>query len=264
MRRLELQFVKLVALAMAAAMLVPPCASAQGANDTGLQVPPRRAGRILGVFDENGRPLEGADVLDRIGGGSLRTTRSGLVGMANVTSQHDSAVVTIRKIGFADTTVLIMVGARDTVPVQIFLRHATALEGVTITAREIEHLPFYLKDFAERLEAAKGTGAKAFTPEDFRKKDGRHLYDVLREKHVGDRSARCGRILVYLDGVPRTPPKTENFTAGVPEENADAFDAAIFYTVAEMPADLLHTMAPGSSLNAVPCGALLLYSRHNM
>ena len=267
MRRLKTHVVKLVVIAAAAALFAPPRVGAQGANGTALPLPPRRVGRILGVFDENGLPLEGAEVLDRVGGGSLRTTRAGLVGMTNVMRQRDSAVVTIRKIGFADTTVLIMVGARDTVPVQVFLRHATALEGVTITATETEHLPFYLKDFEERLYGAKRTGAKAFTPEDFRKTDGRHLYDVLREKHVGDRSARCGRILVYLDGVPWAPPKTEPFTAGVPEEDADAFDAAIFYAIAEMPPDLLHTMAPSrgtSGVSSLPCGALLLYSRHKM
>jgi hypothetical protein len=38
-------------------------------------------------------------VVDRIGGGVARTQRSGLVGMANFVSQHDSAVVTVRKIG---------------------------------------------------------------------------------------------------------------------------------------------------------------------
>ncbi len=157
MRDLTSYFVRLVAIAMAAGLFVPARVSAQSAN--GAPWPgPLRVGRILGVFDESGRPLEGAEILDRIGGGSLRTTRSGLVGMANA-------------------------------------RHATALEGVTITATKTAQLPFYLKDFGERLESAKGTGAKAFTPEEFRKKDGRHLYDVLREKHVGDRTARCGRIL---------------------------------------------------------------------
>ena len=201
MRVLQCRFGRLAAIA---ATVVGFSSAAAQANP-GVQ----RVGRIVGVFDENGQPLEGAEVVDRISGGSLRTTRSGLIGMAAVASQHDSAVVTVRKIGFADTTVLVMVGARDTVPMQVFLRRAAALDEVVITAKETEHLPFYLRDFEERYTSAKVTGAKTFTPAEFRKSDGLHLYDLLFTKHVGGRTERCGRLLVYRDGVPWTPPEVE-------------------------------------------------------
>src|ERR1043165_8489509 len=82
-------------------------ASTAAAQDT-TSAAPRSVGRIVGVFDtQSGLPLEGADVIDRTGGATLRTQRSGLVGLAAFRSQHDSSVVTIRKIGFADTTVLV-------------------------------------------------------------------------------------------------------------------------------------------------------------
>ena len=247
------------------------CGSATGAaqgRDT-ISAATTRTGRIVGVFDESGRPLDGVDVVDRIGGGTIRTRRSGLIGMGALASQHDSAVVSVRKIGYADTTVLVMVGARDTVPMQIFMRRATALEQVTITAHETEHLPFYLKDFEERLNDARWNGAKTFTPAEFRKQDGLRLFDVLFAKGVGSGKRQC--LLVYRDGVQWIPPDIERGSAGVPKEDADNFDAAVFYTIAQMPSDLSHTASSlsferGGQRKAAEqlCGALLLYSRHKI
>lgn len=217
----------------------------------------RRVGRILGVFDENGQPLEGADVVDRIGGGAARTQRAGLVGMAEFRSQHDSSVVTIRKIGFADTTILVMVGAADTVPMQVFLRHVTAIEGVTVEAHEVEHLPFYLKDFEERLNDAKAIAAKTFTPAELRKSDGRRLYDVLLQKGVGQAAPRCGRVGIFINGVLFKPdPKTVIAgSAGIPDDFYVAdFDAVVYYSGATMPMEFRVT---GGG-----CGALLLYPRN--
>jgi hypothetical protein len=241
---------------------------AQDAPGIAIGTVPPRIGRILGVFDEGGRPLDGVEVVDRIGGGTMRTMQSGLVSMGVLASQHDSAVVTIRKIGFADTTILVMVGARDTVPMQVFLRRATALEQVTITAHETEHLPFYLKDFEERLKDARWSGAKTFTPAELRRRDGTRLYDLLVEKHAAVPTPRCGRAIVYLDGIPWTPPETEPGSMGVPKEDVDNFDAAVFYSLAQMPSEIFRTIAPIEGLkNAAKgeiCAALMLYSRHRI
>jgi hypothetical protein len=249
--------------------VIPFTGHAQDAVTASTGIGSRRIGRILGVFDWSGTPLEGVEVLDRIGGGTLRTARSGLVGMGVLASQHDSAIVTIRKIGFADTTVLVMVGERDTVPMQVFLRRATALEQVSVTATETERLPFYLKDFEERLKDARWSGAKTFTPAELRKNDGVRLFDVLYAKHVGVGGGRpC--LLVYLDGVRWIPPEVERGSAGVPKEDVDAFDAAVFYTLAQMPSELQHTASAmsidrgGEFRNGPICGALLLYSRHKI
>jgi hypothetical protein len=266
MRVLEFRFDRVTALA--ALLAAVATAGAQDIAAVADRPPTLRIGRILGVFDASGAPLEGAEVVDRIGGGQLRTTRSGLVGMGVVTSQHDSAVVTIRKIGFADTTLLVMVGSRDTVPVQVFLRHATMLEQVTVTARESEHLPFYLKDFEERLNDAKWSGARTFTPAELRKRDGERLYDVLFGKHAAVKTPRCGRIIVYRDGVPWEPPEIESGSAGVPKDDVDRYDAAVFYTLAQMPSEIFRTVAPfdGDGARKAPaiCGALMLYSRHKI
>ena len=217
----------------------------------------RRTGRILGVFDENGEPIEGADVVDRIGGGTARTQRSGLIGMAEFLSQHDSSVVTIKKIGFADTTILVMVGAADTIPTQVFLRHVTALDGFTIEARETEHLPFYLKDFEERLHDAKTFAAKTFTPAEMRKNDGRRLYELMLDKGFGQATPHCGRYGIFINGVLFQPdPKTIiPGSAGIPDDfYAEQFDAVVFYPNATMPMEFRVT---GSG-----CGALVLYRRN--
>lgn len=258
------------AVALAATLVGVSRAHAQTYSTAPAKPTSQSVGRILGIFDESGQPLEGADVVDRIGGGTMRTTRTGLVGMAVMSSQHDSAVVTIRKIGFADTTVLVMVGARDTVPMQVFLRHATTLDGVTITATESTHLPFYLRDFEERFNDVKITGAKTFTPAEFRKMDGLRVFDLLLLKGVGNKTQHCGRMLIYLDGVPWTPNDVARGSADVPDEDADHYDAAIYYTQSQMPAELMHTaQAPTitrerSGPAPSGCGALLLYSRHKV
>jgi hypothetical protein len=176
--------------------------------------------------------------------------------------------VTIRKIGFADTTLLVMVGARDTVPMQVFLRRATVLDKIVVMAKETEHLPLYLRDFEERLNAAQWSGAKTFLPAEFRKRDGSRLIDVLMAKGVGTNAGRkmgC-RPLIYIDGVPWTPVDPKDVEAGsfgVPKEDADKFEAAVFYTVAQMPSELAHMLpTTGDTKSANLCGALLLYSRH--
>ncbi|HEY4303118.1 MAG TPA: hypothetical protein VGM82_01520 [Gemmatimonadaceae bacterium] len=212
-----------------------------------------KLGRILGLFDaENGEPLEGADVVDRLSGSSWRTLKSGLIGLAGVQTQHDSAVISIRKIGYADTTLLVMMGIRDTSPVQLFLRHVTALDSVVITAHETEHLPLYLHDFEQRLIDSKATGAKTIGPLEMRKNDGRRLYDLLLSKGITN-SGRCNRVGVYLNGAPYRPPTVVRGSPGIPDESVDDYDAVVFYTGAEMPAEFRRT---GGG-----CAALLLYSR---
>jgi hypothetical protein len=227
-------------------------ASIAGAQDT-TRVTPRVVGRILGVFDtQSALPLEGADVIDRIGGSTLRTQRSGLVGLAAFTSQHDSSVVTVRKIGYADTTVLVMTGATDTVPVQIFLRHVTALDSMIVTAKEVEHAPLYLKDFEERMLESKITGAKTVGPGEMRKNDGRKLYDFLLGKGIGS-GQRCRSFGIYLNGAPYRPLVIAPGSPGIPDDEVDHYDAVVFYTGAQMPMEFRRT---GGG-----CAALLLYAR---
>jgi hypothetical protein len=238
---------------LASALLLMALAATEAAAQDTTKVPPKSVGRIIGVFDiESGLPLDGADVIDRIGGGAARTQRSGLVGMSAFKSQNDSAVVTVRKIGYADTTMLVMVGAADTVPMQIFLRHVTALDSVIVSAKEVEHLPLYLKDFEDRLRDVKATGGKTIGPGEMRKNDGRRLYDLLLSKGISA-GQRCRRIGVYLNGAPYRPISIAQGSPGVPDESVDDYDAVVFYSGPQMPAEFRRT---GGG-----CAALLLYTR---
>jgi hypothetical protein len=235
-----------------ASLLAASTATRARAQDS-VKVASKGVGRIVGVFDaDSGEPLEGADVVDRIGGGVLRTVKSGLVGLASFTSQHDSAVVTVRKIGYADTTLLVMTRATDTVPVPVFLRHVTALDSVVVTAHETDHFPIYLRDFETRLLDAKATGAKTIGPAEMRKNDGRRLYNFLLSKGITN-SRRCGRVGVYLNGVPYRPATIAPGSPGIPDENVDEYDAVVFYTGAQMPAEFRRTSGG--------CAVLLLYGR---
>ena len=173
--------------------------------------------------------------------------------MSAFASQHDSAVVTVRKIGFADTTFLVMTRATDTVPVQVFLRHVTALDSVVVEARETTHLPLHLRDFEQRMHDDKTLGAKVFGPADLRKNDGRKLFDYLLAHGIGRGERRCRRIGVYVNGVPYRPNAIALGSAGVPDENVDDYDAIVYYTGAQMPMEFRRTGAG--------CAALLLYRR---
>jgi hypothetical protein len=224
------------------------------AQDAGVgtpKSPAQRIGRILGVFDEEGRPLDGVEIMDRVGGGTMRTQASGLVGMGVLANQNDSAVVTIRKIGYADTTVLVMVGIRDTVPMQVFLRRATVLDAIVVMAKETERLPWYLRDFESRLSDTLARSAKAFTPAEFRKRDGTLLASLLMTRGIGmGRHVGC---LILLDGIPWNVSG-----ADFARESVDTYEAAIFYSHANMPMELPRTRE--SSTNC----AILLYSRHGI
>lgn len=85
----------------------------------------RHPGRIVGVFDEEtGTPIAAAEVIDLFTGGDAHTEAHGLVELSQFQRRNDSAAVRIRKIGYADTSLIVMVGAADTVPVPINLHRA--------------------------------------------------------------------------------------------------------------------------------------------
>lgn len=78
--------------------------------------------RVLGVFDAlSGVPLRDVDVVDLFVDAMYRTPATGLVGLWVFQRRHDSAVVRVHKAGYRDTAFVVMVGARDTTPVPVFL-----------------------------------------------------------------------------------------------------------------------------------------------
>lgn len=116
------------------------------------------ARRILGVFDDDsGSPIGDADVVDLIAGTVAHTESHGLVELSKFHNQNDSAAVQIRKIGYADTSLIIMVGQADTVPLQVNLRHATALETMITNATATPTLEGrQLQEFEEHKKTGVG------------------------------------------------------------------------------------------------------------
>jgi hypothetical protein len=117
----------------------------------------RGRGRIVGVFDEEtGNPIVAAEVIDLFTGGEAHTEAHGLVELSQFQRRNDSAAVRIRKIGYADTSLIVMVGPADTVPVPINLHraaidlpalisHATATTTSMLESRRLAEFDFRRK-----------------------------------------------------------------------------------------------------------------------
>jgi hypothetical protein len=232
---------------------IAPRASAQ--TDTSRAARPS-PGRIVGVFDAaTSTPVNGAEIMDLISGASTHTLASGLFGMAAFQSQNDSSVIRIRRVGFADTTVLVMVGKRDTVPVQIFLRRAQALPAVDVNEKETIHLPSYMRDFEDRVQKLGKSGATIFTPAELRQATTRRLSDVLRSKGVGMTTARCHNIALFRNGHQYHSLDSVVGSAGIPDDPIDNYEAIIYYRAEQVPDEFRHDTRDGD------CGVLLMYSR---
>lgn len=160
--------------------------------------PPPRVGRILGVFDDQtDMPLNNAEVVDVLSGQAFRTQASGLIGLAGFRAQHDSAVVRVRKLGYADTTFLVMLGPSDTIPLQLFIHRLTTLPRVITEAMEAKSGVGALRDFMANVNDRSLHG-RFLTPIDLKKLEALRLGDVLPSLGFG--SGRCRDATVFLNG----------------------------------------------------------------
>jgi hypothetical protein len=236
-------------------MMLVPAARASAQADTARPARPK-PGRIVGIFDPvTSAPIDSAEITDLISGVSTRTRASGLFGMAAFQSQHDSSVIRIRKVGFADTTLLVMVGKADTVPMQVFLRRVASLPAVDVDEKETIHLPGYMRDFEDRVQKLGKSGATVFTPAELRQATTRRLADVLRGKGVGMSTARCHNIALFLNGHQYHALDSVVGTAGIPDDPIDNYEAIIYYRAEQVPPDFRHDTRDGD------CGVLLMYTR---
>jgi hypothetical protein len=190
----------------------------------------KSAGRLLGVFDsETAVPLEGVEVIDLLGTQlSLATKAAGLVSLRGFKNQHDSAAVRVRKIGYRDTSFIVLVGPADTVPITLALeRIAVDLDPVLTTAHESRR-SFNMQGFEER-RTNKALRGSFVTPEELRAKwDGQVLGIVfathgMRPMPRGPTSmttTRC-RTLYYVNGVIGSIDPNK--------EVADSFEAIEYY-----------------------------------
>lgn len=178
-----------------------PTAHAQAATTARSGAGTKAPGRILGVFDaESSAPLEGAEVVDLFVDNVYRTGASGLIGLWALQQRHDSVAIRVRRVGYADTAFAVLVGARDTAPVSVFLRRQTTLPAVITDALANKHLTPNQAEFEGRLHDQSLNG-RFLTRADLDKQATKSISHVLTELTAG-KSRGCNvPPLVYVDGL---------------------------------------------------------------
>jgi hypothetical protein len=114
-------------------ILVPMVAGLLGASPARAQ---ERNARLLGVYDRmSGDAIEGAQVVDLLTKSFATTLADGTASLAFVRTQHDSAVVWVRKLGYRDTSFVLKMGAADTIGMILLLDRVVALPAIVTTAK---------------------------------------------------------------------------------------------------------------------------------
>ena len=225
----------------------PASQSAVAARE--IRLPPNAHGRLLGVYSSTtGDALEGVEVWDLIAKSYTVTSSTGTVSLSFVKSQHDSSVIWLRKIGYQDSTLLVMTGPADTIPITFVMERVDELAPIVTSATGLKQTPLVIRGLEERM--AQGQG-KFITPADLRQEaDGRQLGELLVAKGI-DLTRRSQKTLmttcrtqVYLDGARSTLD---------PRSSVSDYEAVEFYSG---PA----TVPPQYRANAA-CGVLLLWTR---
>lgn len=228
------------------AMLV---ASSLHAQKDSLQTP-RKPGRILGVFDaETGEPIADAEVTDLFVDAIARTEKHGLVELSHFQSRNDSVAVRIRKVGYADTALVVMVGLADTIPVEVDL-HKAAVELATVTTNATVNTMFarQMQDMEDRRKSGLG---RYLVADDLKKYQDERVTDILAE-HGMTKAAGCRGATKYLiNGDPSTSPA---MAALLLQDTGEAIQAIEYYTPAQIP-----TQYGGTSAAKV-CGLIILWT----
>ncbi|HEY4219326.1 MAG TPA: hypothetical protein VGM67_19415 [Gemmatimonadaceae bacterium] len=229
-------------------------------------------GRILGVFDDDsGAPIPNAEVIDLFVGSVGHTESHGLAELSHFHNQNDSAAVRIRKIGYSDTSLIVMVGPSDTVPVQVNLRRAAVdLPALIAHAKEVTAPASpMLAEFEERRKEGFGhyiDGAelrKYVDDHSFVNYLASHFAGVslLMRRSPSDpaylSTKRTGGpcpVSLYVDGVLVYSPGGGQPIPDLSNYNSTEYAAVEFYSAASAPVQF---NATGSS-----CGVLLLWRRY--
>jgi hypothetical protein len=169
-----------------------------------------------------------------------RTETSGLVGLWVFQHRNDTVAVRVRKIGYADTAFVVMVGVADTAPVSVFLRKATTLPTVIAEALASKRLSPNMEEFEDRLNDKSLTG-RFLTKEELDKHSSKPILDVIHDLMAGKHRGCDAFPKLFVDGV-RTP-----FEAFDTTTTADNYQGIEFYTPAAGPLRFGGTSDPTSS-----------------
>jgi hypothetical protein len=221
--------------------------------------------RILGVFNSEGKPLEGVEVTDLKSGTTALTTSTGTVTLAYL--PDGGSDVRVRQLGYVPVTQFIRIGPADTTPVTVILTESANVLPALISKDTAHPVSPGLRAFEERRRMGRGyfIGEK-----ELRKSDNREMANVVRTipgvevscakafphdchavsgrsqtKYAMIGGGRC-EFLMYVDGVRRT--ETDLNMLRVSE-----YQAVESYSGSQIP---MQYNATGSA-----CGVLLFWTR---
>jgi hypothetical protein len=131
--------------------------------------------RILGVFNMDGKPLEGVEVTDVKSGTTALTTATGTVSLAYL--PDGGSEVRVRQLGYVPVTQFVRIGPADTTPVTVILTSTATILPALVARDTSRHIAPGLRDFDERRRS--GRGYFLGEPE-LRKADNREMPNVVR------------------------------------------------------------------------------------
>jgi hypothetical protein len=206
---------------------------------------------------ETGAPIDAAEVVDLFVDDVYRTQAAGLVGLWALTSRNDSVAVRIRKIGYADTSFVVMMAAGDTTPVQVYLRKAVTLPATVTDAPASIRSSIHLREFESRRHDPSLSG-RFLAPEDLRKLSSKPINDVIHDLAAGKARGCLSGVRIFVDGIPLAAGDTSTLS----RLTADDFAAAEFYTMVSTPLQYGGTVMTRSGRGiSMGCGTVLLWRR---
>jgi hypothetical protein len=218
--------------------------------------------RLLGVFDIDGKPLEGVEVIDVKSGTTALTTGTGTVTLAYL--PEGGSDVKVRQIGYVPVTQFIRIGPADTTPVTVILRTVETILPALVSRDTSHPISPGLRDFEERRHMGRGY---FIAEKELRKADNRDMPNLVRQipglvVNCSKTSTACYAVspraalrailggpclfTIYVDGIRSSELNLYTFRI------AD-YGAIESYVGAQIPAQY---NATGSA-----CGVLLLWSR---
>jgi hypothetical protein len=141
---------------------------------------PAYRNRLLAVYDDQGDPVEGVEIVDLQSGIKAVTTKTGTVTLSYL--PDGGSLIRTRKLGWESHTRFVAISDVDTLPVMIVLQRATTLPTVVVKDSTPKHTAPGLNDFEERR--AKGFGHFIATDE-MRKNENLTLGNLIISRVPG-------------------------------------------------------------------------------
>lgn len=145
------------------------------ATGASAQTLPAYRHRILGVFNTEGKPMEGVEVTDLKSGTTALTTSTGTVTLAYL--PEGGSDVRVRQVGYVPVTQFVRIGPADTTPVTVILISSATILPTVVSRDSLRPVSPGLRDFEARRRLGRG---HFITERELRKSDNREMANVVR------------------------------------------------------------------------------------